>query len=393
MRRRNRVVAVASVVVVLLAATTVVIGADASLSADAPERAAGGEEIIVTLTLTNDGSESAAYILDARLPDGWRLVTHDDDGGTWNADDQSWYWRTIRPGETVRPTLTLRVPSDATGDFDISFVARSGDETVGSDSEIISAGQTETATETPTETPTPTETATATPTKTPTPTETATATPTKTPTPTETATATPTKTLTPTETATATPTKTPTETETATPTGTPRTTLEPRLSAVQFQVVDGQISDSDPGHIRGTLVAAQSNPRPVVVQVTMEFPAGVKLDGGTLVGNSSTGVFTTTIELDPGEQVLLEADVFASDVVAVEIETTLDFYLRNRSETRETRSVKPLQLTRLTPTDSPTASPAEPSSADTPGFGVPATVVALLVSLVVARRRRRRDRR
>lgn len=105
----------------------------AALAAPATLTASGGttspgETVTVSFTLENTGSEASAYILDASsLPDDFSIESRDDDGGTWKGSENSWLWQTVEAGNTVEPSLTISVPSDANGEYSVDAEAKDSD--------------------------------------------------------------------------------------------------------------------------------------------------------------------------------------------------------------------------------------------------------------------------
>lgn len=135
---------IAVAVVVVLSAAAV--GAPAAAQADSPldvsvtagEAEAGGN-VTVTVDVTNDGDEASAVIVNATtLPAGWSVVASDADGGSQQSETK-WLFMTVAAGDSVSPSLTLAVPSDATGDHTVGVTA-STDRTTVSDEATVSLG-------------------------------------------------------------------------------------------------------------------------------------------------------------------------------------------------------------------------------------------------------------
>jgi hypothetical protein len=82
-----------------------------------------GTNATVQFTLKNDRRQNNSYILNLSLPDGWTPVSYADDGGSRQTNESKWLWQTITPGETVSPSVTLRVPEDSNGTYNISGTA------------------------------------------------------------------------------------------------------------------------------------------------------------------------------------------------------------------------------------------------------------------------------
>jgi uncharacterized repeat protein (TIGR01451 family) len=123
--------AVAAVALVLLIAP-VAAGAtatveDLSVGADGGD-VRPGETVTVTTTVTNEGENgSSGVVVDARVPDGWTVAERDDDGGTWRSSTREWLWLSVDSGESVSPSVTLRAPENASGEYAVSFVVSTGD--------------------------------------------------------------------------------------------------------------------------------------------------------------------------------------------------------------------------------------------------------------------------
>lgn len=96
--------------------------ADAAVTVDAPETVPPGETVTVQVTLRNDGAEPAGYVLELGGT-RWSVVDHADDSGVWKLQNRSWLYREVDPGDEVSPTVTFRVPSDATGQVDLQVTA------------------------------------------------------------------------------------------------------------------------------------------------------------------------------------------------------------------------------------------------------------------------------
>jgi LPXTG-site transpeptidase (sortase) family protein len=222
---------------------------------------------------------------------------------------------------------------------------------------------TETATSTPTntETSTPTETATPTPTDTFTPTDTATATPTDTNTPTETPTLTPSETFTPTETATLTPTDTytPTETATLTPsnTFTPTDTLEFTFTPSDTPTVTFTPSDTPEPTFTPTDTPTDTD-TPTVTFTPTDTPTDTDTPTVTFTP-SDTPEFTSTPTGTP-------TDTDTPTVTSTPSDTPTSTYTPSDTPT-DTMTPSDTPTSTYTPSDTPTETPtATSTSTDTP---------------------------
>ena len=155
-------IAIALVVVMLIAVPASVVAQSTSVDASGPSNPKEpGDEVTIEFTLTNDGDENGSGALEHTVPDGWEVVSTQNDGGQYSDDQNGWLWsRTdgeqIEPGESREPSVTFEIPSDEeSGDYDITGTGQVGNSTTDSDTATVTVqGETE---ETPTDgTPTPT---------------------------------------------------------------------------------------------------------------------------------------------------------------------------------------------------------------------------------------------
>jgi PGF-CTERM protein len=134
--------AIAAVVVLSAAAVGAPAAAQADSSLDVTVTAGAAEaggNVTVTVDVTNDGDEASAVIVNATtLPARWSVVASDADGGSQQSETK-WLFMAVAAGDSVSPSLTLAVPSNATGDHTIG-VAASTDQTTASDEATISLG-------------------------------------------------------------------------------------------------------------------------------------------------------------------------------------------------------------------------------------------------------------
>ena len=159
-------IAIALVVVMLIAVPASVVAQSTSVDASGPSSSKEpGDEVTIEFTLTNDGDENGSGALEHTVPDGWEVVSTEDDGGRYSDDQNGWLWsRTddeeIEPGESREPSVTFEIPSDEeSGDYNITGTGQVGNSTTDSDTATVTVqGETDgTPTPTPTDgTPTPT---------------------------------------------------------------------------------------------------------------------------------------------------------------------------------------------------------------------------------------------
>ena len=89
-----------------------------------------GENVTVTFTLENTGSQDTGAILNVTAsPSEWTVTGHDDADGLWRSD-QKWLFQTVPAGESVSPSITYQVPENASGEITIAATAMSGDQSV-----------------------------------------------------------------------------------------------------------------------------------------------------------------------------------------------------------------------------------------------------------------------
>jgi PGF-CTERM protein len=154
---RELLIGVAIIGVVIMAVTAA--AEPATISSSGPNEAEPGTQVTISYTLTNTGANKSAYILDLSLPANWTVVNHTDDGATWKSTDNSWLWQTVDPGESVTPSVTLEIPSDAApGDYIVNGTVKSNEAIEAVNNHTITVEQQETASPTSTQTPTQTPT-------------------------------------------------------------------------------------------------------------------------------------------------------------------------------------------------------------------------------------------
>ena len=154
---RNRYIAVSIAIVLLVAgALSVTVAATGgSVSSSGPNSANPGDQVTVSLELTNTGDEDSSHYLEVDKPASWDIVSRDDDGADWSSARQTWSWDVIRAGQSKNPSITLTIPEDAeSGTYEVRGTA--GDRGGDKDSTLqeITVESQQTSTPTPTSTPT-----------------------------------------------------------------------------------------------------------------------------------------------------------------------------------------------------------------------------------------------
>lgn len=90
-----------------------------------------GEDVTVTFTYENTGEETDTAVVNVTsIPDGWEIADRSDDGGTWSSGDQTWLYISVSSGSSVSPSLTLSVPADADGTYNVTALGTDDSETV-----------------------------------------------------------------------------------------------------------------------------------------------------------------------------------------------------------------------------------------------------------------------
>jgi hypothetical protein len=75
-----------------------------------------GENATISFRIENTGSSTlTGTAVELSVPDDWTVVDHTTAGGTFKTADRAWLWLSLPAGETKRPSLTVQVPEDASG--------------------------------------------------------------------------------------------------------------------------------------------------------------------------------------------------------------------------------------------------------------------------------------
>jgi len=161
---------------------------------------------------------------------------------------------------------------------------------------------------------------------------------------------------------------------------------EPKMQAVQLYTNDETIAQGDPGRITGSIATDITNNCPVRVQVTLQVPNGVRIEGGQDIQSGSGGIISSTFTIEPGEVKGLSADVYGSTTgeklvqssityfpvghsdMAKEQDTgTLQFMVNSEEETATQPQTPPTETTTQVQTPTPEATTQQ----DSDGDGVP----------------------
>ena len=170
-KRRSGICVVSALLLAALLSVSVA-ASDASVTASAPDSAAPGDVVEVSFEITNSGDENGSHYLNVEKPEGWEIVSRDDDGAVWSSPRQSWSWDNIEPGASRSPAIRLQIPDDEeSGTYEVTGIAGDAGGDEDSTTKTITVESESTSTPTPSPTPTGTPTPTSTETPSPTPTE------------------------------------------------------------------------------------------------------------------------------------------------------------------------------------------------------------------------------
>ncbi|MFB6268556.1 MAG: PKD domain-containing protein [Halobacterium sp.] len=157
------------------------------------------------------------------------------------------------------------------------------------------------------------------------------------------------------------------------------------VQAVQLHTDDPNIETGDPGQISGAIAADISNNCPIKVQLTLEVPNGMRIEGGNDIRSGGGGLVTSTFTVEPGESKSISADVYSADAGEKVVKSSITYYpVDNQDMARQqdtgtlTFDVAP-QSTTATPTEETSTATATPTTAeqtsqteqDSDGDGVP----------------------
>ena len=167
-KRRSGICVVSALLLATLLSVSVA-ASDASVTASAPDSAAPGDVVEVSFEITNSGDENGSHYLNVEKPEGWEIVSRDDDGAVWSSPRQSWNWDNIEPGASRSPAIRLQIPDDEeSGTYEVTGIAGDAGGDEDSTTKTITVESESTSTPTPSPTPTGTPTPTSTPSPTPT---------------------------------------------------------------------------------------------------------------------------------------------------------------------------------------------------------------------------------
>ncbi|MFC7080883.1 PKD domain-containing protein [Halorussus caseinilyticus] len=153
------------------------------------------------------------------------------------------------------------------------------------------------------------------------------------------------------------------------------------------------IAPGSPGRLAGAFTADVTNEKPVKVQITLQVPSGIQIQGGSDVQSSGGGLPTATFVIAPGETKDISAEVVGSDPGTYTLRAAITYFpVGNTSAAKEYDG---LELNFEVRDDETTESASDEGTetvtetaptGDTPGFSVGVTVVALLAAAMLARR-------
>jgi hypothetical protein len=158
-KRRSGIWVISALLLAALLSVSVA-ASDASVTASAPDSAAPGDVVEVSFEITNSGDENGSHYLNVEKPEGWEIVSRDDDGAVWSSPRQSWNWDNIEPGASRNPAIRLQIPDDEeSGTYEVTGIAGDAGGDEDSTTKTITVESESTSTPTPSSTPTPTSTA------------------------------------------------------------------------------------------------------------------------------------------------------------------------------------------------------------------------------------------
>lgn len=183
---------------------------------------------------------------------------------------------------------------------------------------------------------------------------------------------------------------------------------EPQMQAVQLHTDETEIKQGDPGTITGSIATEITNNCPVKVQLTLQVPSGVSIEGGRNIQSGSGGIVTSTFVVEPGEVKGISADVITTGSATgdKQVQSSITYFPVGHQNLAKEQNTGTLQFTasETTQSDSDTGSATDDGSNDgsdrnsdrdssddsdssvsveIPGF-TPITAVVALISMLLA---------
>ncbi|WP_168215995.1 PGF-CTERM sorting domain-containing protein [Halorussus marinus] len=215
------------------------------------------------------------------------------------------------------------------------------------------------------------------------------ATATATTTETTTTTATTTTATTSSTTAETTTTATPTTAETTTTAACEPGSSEPKLSQSRLYAAQKTVEPGSPGRIAGGFQVDPTAQCPVVVHITMSVPSGMSIEGSSDIASAGAGMVTAKFTVRPGANVKdIAANVYSQNTGQRTVTADIQYWPEGHQE-----MAREIDGLRFTYDVKEPATPTQTGSEDgeglqisTPGFGVIATLGALVCAFALLRR-------
>lgn len=88
-----------------------------------------GETVQVGVTVQNhaDTTSPAPVLTVNTLPTGWVIASWSGTDAAYRNSTDEWLWTTIEPGESIKFTVTISIPADASGEEAIGVALTDGD--------------------------------------------------------------------------------------------------------------------------------------------------------------------------------------------------------------------------------------------------------------------------
>lgn len=171
-----------------------------------------------------------------------------------------------------------------------------------------------------------------------------------------------------TNTTTSTPTETPMPTPSPTPKGCDPGENPTPLQQADLHTSEETIAKGDPGVIEGAIVQDISANCPVQVQITMNVPNNMYIEGQRDVQSGGGGIVTSTFTVQPGEAKDIAADVYGTETGEHAVITDITYFpVGHRDMAREIDGLT-LSFTVEEPAEpqSSSTSASSPTPAETP---------------------------
>jgi len=159
------------------------------------------------------------------------------------------------------------------------------------------------------------------------------------------------------------------ETNTSTQSGTQECnpSSPPQLQQADLHTADEVIKEGSPGQISGSIVLDATAECPVRVQLTMNVPNNMYIEGSSDISSGGGGLITNTFTVHPGEAKDLAAEVYGTETGQHSVVTDITYFpVENKDMSRE---IDGMMMTFTV---------EEPTTSDGEGGDFPSTVQWLL---------------